>query len=811
MILSELRYALRSLVRQPGYALAAILSLGLGIGVGTAVFSLVRGILLRPLPYTEGDRLLVLEQHAPGAGLEDVAFSIAELGDYRERTRSFEDVVEYHSMSFTLLGGDEPRRVLTGVVSAGFFAVLGTEPLLGRAFRPEDEALGAEAVLILGHGFWQRALGGDQGVVGRFFEMNDKPHRVVGVLPPIPQFPRQNDVYMPTSACPFRAAAEPRALESRNAFRALLVMGRTRPGVSLAQAREDVASAGRTIAAEHPDVTPPAAGHRADALPLQERLTAGARPTLALLAGIALLVLILACANVGNLSLARLLRRERELAVRASLGASRAHVVRLALAEAVLLATAGGALGVVLAGWSLDLLIAFTSRFTPRAAGVALDGGVLAFGAGVALLAALGTAALPLATGRLEAQRALAEASRGATEGPRRMRLRGALIAGQVAVSLTLLAAAGLMLQSLQRLQEVDPGFDAERVLTAELPLNWSRFTSAPENAAFFEELLRRLEAIPGVSAAAVGSTAPLSGTPPTQTAFQIEGRPREPGEIDPVLELRFASPRYFETLGIPLLRGRSFTPSDGQGAPAVVIVNQSLARRYWPGSDPVGARLSTDGGASWSTVVGVAGDVRQHSLDQAATDELYVPVFQAGFAGGIFARTLSSGSGSVGAAIKQAVHALAPDQPVTAIQPLALRREEAVAAPRLTATLLALFAGLALLVTAIGIGGLIAYSVAQRTREIGIRMALGARPRAVLAQVLGQGLRLVGLGALLGLAGAVMAGRSMQALLYQTAPADPLALSVSALLLLAVALAASLLPARRASRIDPAIALRDA
>jgi predicted permease len=810
MFSSELRHALRSLWRQPGYAAAAVLSLGLGIGVDTAVFSLVRGVLLRPLPYSEGDRLLVLEQHAPGAGLENVAFSIPELADYRERTRAFEDLVEYHSMSFTLLGGDEPRRVLTGVVSAAFFDVLGTELLLGRGFRPEDEALGSEAVLVLGHGFWQRALGGDPDVVGRFFEMNDKPHRVVGVLPPIPQFPRDNDVYMPTSACPFRAGAEPQAASNRNAFRALLLMGRLKSDVSLVQARDDVAAAGRSIAAEHPDVTPPSAAHRADALPLQERLTADARPTLTLLAGTALLVLILACANVGNLSLARLLRRERELAVRASLGATRGHVLRLALAEAALLAAAGGALGVVLAGWSLDLLIAFTSRFTPRAAAVSLDGGVLAFAAAISLLAALGTTALPLATGRLDAQRALADASRGATEGSRRMRLRGALIAGQVAVSLTLLAGAGLMLRSLQRLQQVDPGFDAEQVLSAELPLNWSRFTSAPENAAFFEELVRRLEAIPGVSVAAVGSNAPLSGGPPFQTPFQIEGRPPQPGEPAPVLELRFASPGYFEALGIPLLRGRGFTTSDAMGAPPVVVVNRSLANRYWPGSDPVGSRISTDGGSTWASVVGVAGDVRQHGLDQEAADELYQPVFQVGFAGAIFARTLASASGDVGAAIKQAVHGLAPDQPVTGIQPLALRREEAVASPRLTASLLGLFAGLALLVTALGLGGLIAYSVAQRTRELGIRMALGARLRAVLGLVLAQGLRLVGLGAVLGLAGAVALGRSMQALLFDTAPADPLALSAAVLLLLDVAVVASLLPALRASRIDPTIALRD-
>lgn len=807
-LIAELRQALRGLGRQPGYAAAVVLSFGLGVGVDTAVFSLLRGILLSPLPYEDGERLVVLEQHLPGLGLSDVPFSIAELRDYRERTRSFEEIVEYHSMSFTLLGGEEPERVLTGVVSAGFFDVLGVEPLLGRAFRPEDEALGAEAVLVLGHGFWRRALGGDPGVVGRLFEMNDKAHRVVGVLPPIPQFPRENDVYMPTSACPFRAAAEPQAAANRNAFRTLTLMGRLSPLATSEQAGVDVARAGLSIADEHPDVTPPAAGHRAGAVPLHERLVRSARPTLMLLAGTALLVLVLACANVGNLTLARLLRRERELAVRAVLGATRVRILRLALAEALLLGAVGAALAIVLAGWSLDVLVAFSARFTPRASGVELDLGALGFAGLLSGLVALGTAALPFVSGRIHPRRALL-ADRGATEGAGGLRLRGALIAGQIAVSLTLLAAAGLMLRTLQQLQRVDVGFDVENVLVADIPLNWTRFSSVAENVPFFEELLRRLEELPGVSSAALGSTAPLSGTPPNQATFLVEGRPVEPGEVAPIVERRFASPAYFETLGIEILRGRSFTASDAEGAPPVVIVNRFLARRYWPDAEPVGARLSVDGGGTWATIVGVAADVRQNGVDVEAAEEVYHPVLQSGVAGGILVRA-SGDPGAVGAAVKQAVHALAPDQPVTGIEPLARRRDQAFASPRVTATLLGLLAALALVVTALGIGSLMAYGVAQRRREIGIRMALGARSRDVLGHLLLRGLRLVSVGVALGLLGAVWLGRSMSALLFETAPTDPAALSLSALALAGVAVLACLIPASRASRIDPSVALRD-
>jgi len=807
-LIAELGHALRGLGRQPGYVAAVALSLALGIGVDTAVFSLLRGILLSPLPYRAGDELLVLEQHLPGMGLADVPFSIAELRDYRERTRSFEEIVEYHSMSFTLLGGEEPERVLTGVVSAGFFDVLGVDPLLGRAFEPSDEALGAEAVLMLSHGFWKRAFGGDPHVVGRSFEMNDKPHRVVGVLPPIPQFPRENDVYMPTSACPFRAAAEPRAASNRNAFRMLTLMGRLASS-SESHAREDVARAGRSIAEAHPDVTPPAAGHRARVVSLHERLVRRARPTLRLLAGTALLVLVLSCANVANLTLARLLRRERELAVRASLGATRVRIARLAFSEALLLGLAGAALALVLASWSLDVLVAFAGRLTPRASSVELDLGALGFAVALSGLVAIGAAVLPVLSGRIDPRRALLS-DRGATEGSAGVRLRGALVAGQIAVSLTLLAAAGLMLRSLDRLQRVEVGFDVEDVLVADIPLNWTRFSSVSENVPFFEELLRRLEAIPGVASAALGSTAPLSGAPPIQSSFVVEGRPVDPGEVSPVLERRFASPGYFETLGIEILRGRPFTASDGHGAPRVAIVNQFLASRFWPGSDPIGARISVDGGSTWETIVGVAADVRQNGVDVEPAEEIYQPVLQSGLAGGVLIRTAGE-SASVGAAVKNAVHALAPDQPVTGVEPLSRRREQAFASPRITATLLGLFASLALLVTALGIGGLMAYGVAQRRREFGIRMALGARGCDVLAHVLARGLRLVAGGVALGLVGAAWLGRSMSALLFETAPSDPVALSLAALALSSVAILACLLPAVRASRTDPSDALRDA
>ncbi|HEX6105978.1 MAG TPA: ABC transporter permease, partial [Gemmatimonadales bacterium] len=621
----DLRYAFRTLRRAPGYTVVALLTLALGIGANTAIFSMVRGVMLRPLPFREGHRLVNLEQPASLAGVQNARFSVPELEDYRARARAVRDVVEYHSMPFILLGRGEPWRAQTAVVSANYFEVLGVVPLKGRLFRPGEDQPGAEPVLVLSHDFWRNRLGGDPDIVGRTFEMNDRIHTVVGVLPAMPQYPGENDVYMPASSCPFRMS--PFMGQTRTA-RTLTLFGRLAPGATLADARLDVARVSAELHAEHPAAYPATQGFGTAVVSLHDQLTREARPTLLLLLATAAFVLLIACANVANLTLARLMRRERELALRTALGADRSRLVRQLLAEGGLLALAGGAIGLALAAASLKLLTAFAARFTPRAAEIALDPTVLGFTLAIALLTGLGFALLPALPARLNLVGALKDGG-SATSGGRSLRLRSLLVVAQVAVSVVLLIGAGLMVRSLIALQRVDPGFETERVLTMTLDLNWSRYTTGDLVRQFHDRLHARLAGQPGIAASASALMFPLDGHRRQGFEFEIEGRPRNENAASPQGDFRSVSPGYFRTMGIPLVTGRVFTPNDGPETPPVALVNQALARRYWGTETPVGRRISADSGRTWMTVVGVVGDVRQYGLDVEPAAEVYAPFAQ--------------------------------------------------------------------------------------------------------------------------------------------------------------------------------------
>jgi predicted permease len=809
-LLGDVRYAFRGLIKSPGFALATVLTLGLGIGANTAIFSLIHGVLLAPLPYREGERLVVLQQSAPKAEVEDLAFSIKEVYDYRESNETLSGLVEHHSMTFTLLGRDEPERVSTGVVSAEFFDVLGVTPLHGRAFRPEDDDLGAEAVLVLSNGYWQRAFGSDPGVIGRTLEMNDKTHTVVGVLPPIPQFPQEHDVYMPTSACPFRAQAELQINENRGSFRALTAFGRIRDGADLEAVRADFATIGRRFARDYPETYPEESGYAVTATSLQNALTEGARPTLLILLGTSALVLAIACANVTNLAVARLLRREREMALRASLGAGRGRILQQTLVESTLLSLAGGAFGALLAFQGLDVLTAFLARFTTRAVEVRLDGPVLAFTFAVALSTGLLVGLLPAFGNKRNLAPALRDGGH-TTEARGRLRARSALIAAQVAIAVVLLVGAGLMMRSLGRLQRVDPGFRTEKILMARLSPNWSRYQGQEEATRFFDALLTRVRAIPGVESAGAASGRPLDGQPPFTNDFRIENIPIEEGELAPQVATRVATPDYFSTISIPLLRGRGFTELDRAESPAVGVVNRSLASQFWSDADPVGQRVSLDDGQSWITLIGVVGDVREQTLDSAPVGAIYLPQAQSFWAGTLVVRTPFDPMGPMGIAreVKEAVHAIDPQQPIDRFETIEQSRYASMASPRLTALLLGVFAALALVIAATGVSGVIAYAVSQRTQEIGIRMALGARRIQVLAMVLRQGLAIVALGLAVGVASALAAGRFLEGLLFETSPADPVVFASVLAVLVAAAALASFLPARRAASINPTRALR--
>jgi predicted permease len=804
-LLHDLRFALRSLLKSPGFTLVSVLTLALGIGANTAVFSMIRGVLLRPLPYEHGERLVYLRQPAPLGGVANAQFSPLELADYRQRSRAMESLVEYHSMPFILLGQGEPRRVQTGVVSANFFDVLGVRPLRGRTFRAGEDQPTAAPVLVLSYGFWQSRLGGDPEIVGKTFEMNDRIHTVVGILPPVPQYPAENDVYMPSSSCPFRMGQF--VLNTRTA-RMLHIFGRMAPATSVAQAQAELEGIAGTLRSEHPAAYPSGQGFTISATSLHDELTKDARPTLLLLIGTTAFVLLIACANIANLTLARLTRRSREMALRSALGADRARLFRQMLTESGLLALAGGVLGLALAAATMRLLTGFAQRFTPRAGEIALDGEVLVFTLVVCVLTGLAFAILPALPARTNLVSALKEGG-SAVSGGGSSRIRAALVVAQVAVSMVLLVGAGLMLRSLLELQAVNPGFDTQRVLTMTLDLNWSRYTSNDLILGFHDRLNARLTGQPGVVSTASTLTFPLDGHRRFNVSFLIEGQPPAEDGAQPLGDLRSASPEYFPTLGIPLVTGRLFTPSDGPDSPQVAIVNQSLARRYFSRETAVGKRISADTGKTWITIVGVVGDVRHYGLQSEPTDEVYLPFAQLPIRESTLLVRTTADPGAMARRIGEEVLAIDPGQPVANVQTLEEVRGEALANPRLTTTLILLFALLALCITAAGLGGVVAFSVSQRTQEIGVRMALGAGRSEVLGMVLREGLALVGLGLVLGALAAILLGRLMTGLLFHVETTDPLTFAGMSLILILIAAAACLVPARRAATVDPLVALR--
>ena len=805
----DLRYGARTLLKKPGFAVVAVVTLGLGIGANTAIFSVVNGVFLKPLPYDNGERLVLLQQSAPLTSQPAVGISIKELRDYREQLTAFDGLVEFHQMNFDLLRRGEPDRVAVGVVSPNFFGVLGIRPLLGRTFVDGDDRDGADAVLVLGHSYWQTRFGGDPRIVGQVFQMNDRPHTVAGVLPPVPHYPNEVDVYMPTSACPFRAAAGRQADQNRRAFGALQVFGLLKPGVPAERAAAEVATVGERFRQTYPNVYRPGSGFQARTANVLDQLTAGARQMLLILLATTGLILLITCANVANLTIARMLTRDRELAMRAALGAGRWRLVRQLLTESLLLAVAGGAFGLLFAWLTLDMLTAFTARFTSRTSEIALDPRVLAFALGVSVITGLAFGIFPALASRVNPVSALKAGGKGSMQGGGRRHVQGALIVAQVAVSVVLLVGAGLLLLSFHRLQRVDPGFRDDRVVSAEV---FGNFTSYPDDASLrrlYVSILERLDGAPGVTSAAVTNAVPLAGLQPRLTRFQIAGRTYDTPEQRPGVDVRVASAKYFDTLGIPLRRGRTFTELDHDRARQVAVVNEAMVK-HWDGRDPLDTEVSFDNGETWVAIVGVVGNVRTFGLDrQDEVAQLYRPLRQSGgIAGRVLVRMGGTPDGAA-AVIRDAVHGVDPNLPIENMRTLEEIRDRSLATPRLTATLLAVFAGLALLVTLAGITGVIATSVSQRTQEFGVRMALGGSRQGVLALVLRQGLLLVAVGLAIGIGAALIFSRALRTYLYQTAPTDPLTFAVVAAAFLVAGMIACLGPALRATAVDPIRALR--
>jgi putative ABC transport system permease protein len=799
----DVRAALRGFSRNRGFAAAVVLTMAMGIGANSAIFSVVHGVLLRPLPYTRGDDLLILRQQRPLAGVTAQGFSPLEMADYRQQSKTLESIVEYHNMWFVLLGRGEPERVQTGVVSWNYFDLFGVKPVAGRTFQEADERIGADAVLLLSNSFWRSRFGGDPRVVGQVFEMNDRPHTVVGVLPPIPQFPDENDVYMPVSACPFRSSEGVRT--SRNA-RMVQAFGRLRGGETLDTSKSDLAMVASNLQQAYPENYPASAGFTATALSLRDELTRTFRPTLAILLGAAGFLLLIVCASVANLMLARLLQRERELAIRMSLGAGRWRLIRQLLTESTLLAFAGAAVGLLIAVASMDLLVTLADRFTTRSEEISLNGTVVFFTFAIATVTGVLVGAIPALPGRVSLASAIQEGGR--TVSGSRGSLRSALIVAQVAVSFVLLIGAGLMLRSLWRLQSVDAGIRPDNVLSMRVALNFSKYTTPPLRAQFITTLAERLRDLPGVRAAGGAGTFPLNEGGNFLSGVRIQGQP----EIDPArlprAEVQAATPGYFQTIGIPLLRGRLIDDRDIADRENVAVISESMSRQFFPNADPVGAKISTNNGQTWITIVGVVGDVRS-TLASQPSSTFYRPLAQSPFLTVMFLARTSSDPSPMIRQMRDTVHAIDPQQPVDQFRTLDQVRAASLSAPRLTATLIGVFAAIALLITATGLAGVIAFSVNQRAQEFGVRMALGATRGAVVQMVLGQGVRLVVIGLVLGGVAAYALAGSVRTLLFDTEPTDVPTYAGVAIVLAIVALAACFMPARRAASVDPLVVLR--
>jgi predicted permease len=806
MLSQDVRFALRNLRKYPSYTAVVLLTLALGIGANTAIFSVVHAVLLRPLPYANGDRLVEVRQQAPNIGVANAGVSVKEVNDFRAQTESLDAVVEYHQMSFNMLGRGEASRVQTGVVSANFFDVLGVSPILGRTFRADDDSKNAPAVLVLSYTYWQNTLGGDPGIVGRTFELNDRIHTVVGVLPPIPQFPQSDppdDVYMPPSACPFRS--NPQTIENRQA-RMLTAIGRLKPGATLQRAQSDLTVVSGRLSLEYPEAyNARNTGFQSTALSVHDELTRQARPTLLVLLAVTGFVLLLVSANIANLALARVIGRERELALRSALGAGRGRIARQLLTESTLLALAGGALG-LLVGWLVrGLLVAFTARFTPRAEEIAIDGVVLAFTFGVAVFTGLLFGLLPALTRRSDAS---VKDAGHRTVGSRRLGARNALIVAQVAISFVLLVGAGLLVRSFIKLQQVDAGFRTDRVLTALVSLDFVKYATPVSRQAFYRSVLDRASAEPGADMAALGIAAPLDQAAPFLSGFIVEGQAPDDKAVKRV-DFKFASPNYFKAIGMTLLSGRTFTDADDATAAPVAIVNLSMARRNFPDLDPIGRRISLNSGRTWMTIVGLVNDTHDYGLDEKPTDEVYRAFAQTQpLNATLFVRTAAD-AGAFARRMPAIVHEIDPRQPVSRIRTLESIRSHSLAPPRLTAMLVTLFAAVALIVTAAGIAGVVSFSVNQRTTEIGVRMALGASRSSVVRMIVRQGLSPVTVGLTLGVALALAMTRVVAQMLFAVEPTDPTTYAAVIAVLAAVAAIACLVPARRAAAIDPMRALR--
>ena len=807
-LLRDIRYGVRSLLKRPGFTAIAVITLALGIGANTAIFSVVNGVLLRPLPYVEAERLIV----PWGTRVNMQArtnVSYPDLVDWQAQTKTLEYIAAYNSAGALLREGDTEAELISGAaVSADLFQLLKVAPVLGHPFTRTDDQPNAPRVIVLGYELWRGRFNSDPNIIGRQIRLGSSSATVLGVLPEGFRFPAQatkTEFLMPL------APTLGDRTQRRNSY-SLRVVARLKPGVTAVTAVSEMRAIGTQLEQQYPDE-----GFRLGArfISLHEAVTWGSRTPLLVLLGAVGFVLLIACANVANLLLARAATRHKEMAIRVALGAGRRRVVRQLLTESLLLSLFGGVLGLLVAWWGLHFLLAESSLNIPRLTDVGLDTTVLAFTAVVSVLTGVIFGLAPaVQASRADLQDPLKEGGRS-TWGVVPNRVRALLVVMEVALSLVLLVGAGLLGKSFLLLSEVRPGFEPEHVLSTDLSLSRVKYPQPEQQQAGFAEIIRRAAAIPGVEAAAVIYPLPLGGDSNSGT-FLIAGRPAVRPEDKPTSSHRAISPDYFRALNIPLSRGRPFDEHDTQQAPPVLIVNETFARRYFAGTDALGQRIIIEGERGDNSVpppreiVGIVGDVRHQSLDTESGPEYYVPYTQAPQAFmSLVVRSSADNPGSLATSIRQIIKQLDKDQYVAAIEPMTKLVAESVARRRFNMMLTGLFAGMALLLASVGIFGVLNYTVAQRTPEIGLRVALGAQTRDVLRLVLGQGVRLILFGLAVGLAASFALTRVLRGMLYGVTPTDPLTFVAVSFLLASVALLACYIPARRATRVDPMVALR--
>ncbi|MGD0761035.1 MAG: ABC transporter permease [Candidatus Sulfotelmatobacter sp.] len=809
-LLQDFRYALRQFRKSPGFAAVAVITLALGIGFNTAIFSVVNAVLLRPLAFADASRLVRIWHVPPEKsfpGMTTFPVSAANYLDWERQTQVFDHMAIYSYHGFTVTGSDKPEQLSAGAVSSGFFATLGVQPLLGRVLSPEEDQPGRSHVVVLSYRLWQEHFGGNPDIVGHDINLDGQPYLVAGVMPASFQFPDFAKMWTPMAW-----TDQERAVRGEHHS---IVIARLKPGVDLKQAQTEMNTISDRLQQQYPEDDK---GWGAVVVPMQQDLVSDVRPALLVLLGAVAFVLLIACVNVANLALAKTFSRQKEIAIRTALGATPARVLRQILTETVLLALLGGALGLAFAHFAVRFIMAFLADRLPQSTAVGLDSKVLIFTAVISVVTGIVAGVLPaLRLTRRDVNQALKQGLGRTDADSGGHRTRSILVVSEVALSLMLLIGAGLMIRSFQNLRNVNPGFDSRQVLTMSVMVSRAKFSSPDQAIRFFDRVLLRVRSLPGVESAAVIDNIPLTGG--SHQPIAIEGRPVVPMSEQPEVDVRLVSAGYMGAMRIPTLRGRGLSDTDVAGRPAVVLVSESMARQFWPGEDPVGKRLTlTFYPDAIREVVGVVGDVKLDSLDEMRPSAtLYFPLDQVSVpaSGGwrSFPMTLvvrsQSGSGELASSVSNAVHDVDRDTPLVDISSMDDLVENSLSQQRFNMLLLGAFAALALVLAAVGIYSVLSYSVKRSVREIGIRLALGAPLGDVLRMVVFEAMKPTLLGVAIGMAGALALGRVLSSLIFGVRPTDPLTFLAVAALLAAVAFVASIVPAYRATKVDPMVALR--